>query len=126
MMKNETDAILDDLLSRWHSWCRGNRYINEASADPSFRSARSSRQWDTLDEVIESDLTSSTMKAIDFQVGEMKDPHRSAIYINARNCATGREVWMSPRLPQNKEERQALIREARGMLMRRLSSVGVI
>ena len=126
MMRNESDEILSDLLSRWHGWCRGSRYQNEVAADPAFKGHRSSRQWDSLDEVIDSDLTSSTMKAIDFQVSEMQDPYRSAIFIEARNCYTGRQVWLSPRLPANREQRQALIRDARSMLLKRLVAAGVI
>lgn len=126
MMRNETDQILDDLLSRWHAYCRGSRYQNETSADPAFKNHRSSRQWDSLDEVIDSDLTSSTMKAIDFQVSEMQDPYRAAIYVTARNCYTGREVWLSPRLPQDRDLRKALVVEARCMLLKRLIGAGVI
>ena len=126
MMRNENDEILSDLLSRWHSWCRGSRYQNEVAADPAFKGHRSSRQWDSLDEVIDSDLTSSTMKAIDFQVSEMQDPYRSAIYIEARNCYTGRQVWLSPRLPQDRDQRKALIGDARAMLLKRLIACGVI
>ena len=126
MMRNESDSILDDLLSRWHSWCRGSRYQNEVTADPAFKGHRSSRQWDSLDEVIDSDLTSSTMKSIDFQVSELLDPYRAAIYINARNCYTGREVWLSPRLPQDREARRELVLAARMMLLKRLIGAGVI
>ena len=133
MMRNESDEILSDLLSRWHGWCRGSRYQNEVAADPAFKGHRSSRQWDSLDEVIDSDLTSSTMKAIDFAVtgdergqGGLDEPYRSAIFIEARNCYTGRQVWLSPRLPQDREQRKALIGEARGMLLKRLIACGVI
>ena len=126
MMQSEHNSILDDLLSRWHGWCRADKYQNEVAADPAFKGHRSSRQWDSLDEVIDSDLTSSTMKAIDFQVSEMADPYRVAIYINARNCYTGREVWLSPRLPQDREQRKELIAQARTMLLKRLIDAGVI
>mgnify|MGYP001568630850 CR=1 FL=1 len=133
MMRNESDSILDDLLSRWHSWCRGNKYQNEAAADPAFKGHRSSRQWDTLDEVIESDLTTATMECMDFVIcgdkrgqGGMDEPYRSAIHVNARNCCTGREVWLSPRLPKDREERRLLVLEARNILLRRLISAGVV
>lgn len=91
-----------------------------------FREARSSKQWDSMDDVIDEEITSKIMRAVDFQVSEMQDPHRSAIYVLARNCYTGRSVWISPRLPANVEERAVIVLEARNMLTRRLMSAGVI
>jgi hypothetical protein len=126
MMKDEQNAILDDLLSRWHSWARDFRLSGQAGADPMFRNARSSRGWDSVDDILDGELQNGTMKAIDFQVSEMKDPHRAAIYMNARNCYTGRNVWLSPRLPADKMARDKVIEEARTQLLGRLVRAGVI
>ena len=126
MMRNDSKAILDDILSRWHSWARGYRPVTTRGADPMFREARSSKQWDSMDDVIDEEITAKIMKAVDFQVSEMQDPHRSAIYVLARNCYTGRSVWISPRLPANVEERAVIVLEARNLLTRRLMSAGVI
>lgn len=126
MMHNDSSAILDDLLSRWHSWARSYSPVPTCGADPMFRNAKSAKGWDTTDQVVEDELNDKTMKAIDFQVGEMVDPHRSAIYIHARNCCTGRNVWLSPRLPADPLERARILGEAKGLLTRRLLSAGVM
>lgn len=125
-MRNEQNEILDDLLSRWHSWARSYSPIPTCGADPMFRNAKSAKGWDTTDQVVEDELNDKTMKAIDFQVGEMEDPHRSAIHIHARNCCTGRNVWLSPRLPADPMERAVILMEAKNLLTRRLLSAGVM
>ena len=71
MMHNDSSAILDDLLSRWHSWARSYSPVPTCGADPMFRNAKSAKGWDTTDQVVEDELNDKTMKAIDFQVGEM-------------------------------------------------------
>lgn len=126
MMQDDSKAILDDILSRWHSWAKGYSPVPVCGADPMFRNNKSPNQWDTVDEVIDEQITSKIMQAVDFQVGEMKDPYRSAIYILARNCATGRNVWLSPRLPADLMARTAIVQEARLQLTKRLMNVGVI
>lgn len=125
-MHNDSAAILEDLLSRWHSWARGYMPVPTCSADPMFRNVKSGKSWDSTSEVIEDELHGKMMESIDFQVSEMKDPHRSAIYIHARNCATGRNVWMNPRLPKDPEERAVILMEAKNLLVRRLINVGVM
>lgn len=126
MMRNESDLILDDLLSRWHSWCKGAGHITPICADPMFRNAKSGRSWDTTDEIVESELTNDTMKAIDFEVGEIAEPHRSAIYANARNLASRHAVWMSPRLPADPAQRAILVLEARILITKRLLRAGIM
>lgn len=126
MVHNDSHQILSDLLSRWHNWGRNYKANQQTPRDPIFRDAKSSRGWDSTDEIIEDELMGSTMEAIDFQVSEMKDPHRSAIYVLARNLATGRSVWESPRLPKDALERGTIVAEARNMLTRRLMECGVM
>ena len=126
MMQNEIDQILDDLLSRWHSWARGFQVSPETGADPMFRNAKSGRGWDTIDEIVESELTSDTMKAIDFEVSELADPYRSAIHVNARNLASRHAVWSNPRLPSDPAERALVIVEARILLTKRLLRCGIM
>jgi hypothetical protein len=126
MMKNDSEQILDDLLERWHAWSRGYAITQQAGADPMFRNVKSGRGWDTVDEIVESELTGSTMKAIDFEVNEIPDPHRSAIHAHARNPCLRVAVWTSPRLPTDPAERQEIINDARMMLMRRLWRAGIM
>lgn len=125
-MRNESELILDDLLSRWHDWCKGAGHITPICADPMFRNAKSSRGWDTVDDIVEGELTADTMKAIDFEVGEIAEPHRSAIYANARNLASRFAVWSSPRLPKDPAERALLVRDARILLTKRLLRAGIM
>jgi len=126
MMFNDSNHILDDLLSRWHQWGRAYKASQQTPRDPIFRDAKSSRGYDTTDEIIEDELMGSTLETIDFQVSEMQDPHRSAIYVMARNLSTGRSVWMSPRLPQDPLERATIVAEARNILTKKLMNCGVM
>jgi hypothetical protein len=125
-MQNESDVILDDLLSRWHSWARGFQVCPAPGADPMFRNVKSGRAWETQYEINEQQINDSTMEAIDFQVGEMAEPHRSAVHAHARNLASKHAVWTSPRMPEDPKERAILVLEARTMLTRRLLRAGVM
>ena len=126
-MHNENDRILDDLLSRWHHWQQGEKssrgHNKKALVIGDFRI---SRQYDDANGQLDADLETTTMRAIDFQVREMKDPWRTAIYVNARACMLGLEVFLSPRLPKDRETRQRITTEARAMLVRRLLQCGVM
>ncbi len=132
MMHNDSSAILDDLLSRWHFHCR---FFNTSvrSADPMFKNALRAKGEQTVAAISEDQWEAGAMKAIDNIVfgdkqgqGGMVDPHRAAALILARNCYTGRSVWISPRLPADREERAVVVLEARNMLTRRLMAAGVI
>lgn len=131
MLMTEADQILDDLLSRYHAWAKSFSPIQVRGADPMFRNAKSGRGWDTTAEIVDDEINGSIMKAVDFHISELPDepmvkPYRSAIYVLARNCYTGRNVWLSPRLPADPLERGVIVREARTMLMRRLIAAGVM
>lgn len=125
-MMNDANQILDDILSRWHSWARSYKANQQTPRDPVFRDAKSGRGWDSTDEIIEDEIQNSMMEAVDFQVSEMKDPHRAAIYALARNLSTGRSVWLSPRLPVDPLERATVVAEARNILTRKLMACGVM
>lgn len=132
MMRDLTQRDrLDGLLREWHQWQIGYSPIPTCGADPMFRNAKSGKGWDSTDQVIDDELHGSTMEAIDCQVQELPDvpllrPYRSAIYAIARNLHVNANVWMSPRLPKDLDERAVVILEARNMLVRRLMAVGVM
>ena len=126
MMFNDSAAILDDLLSRWHSWARGYRPVVQPGADPMFRNAKSGKSWDSTSDIVEDEIESNMLKVVDFQVGEMAEPGRSAIYCHARNCCTGRQVWMSPRLPRDPAQRATILAAAKVEITRRLMAAGVM
>lgn len=124
---HDHNAILDDLLARWHAWGKHyNPVRGYPSADCACREARISRQYDYENGAMDAEVDNFIMKAIDFQVSEMADPHRACIYILARNCYTGREVRLSNRVPSDKQQRVNLAIEARNLLLKRLISSGVI
>lgn len=125
-MHNDSNAILDDLLARWHHHCKHYSPVPVAGSDPMFRNAVSPKGWDSTADIADDTVNSAQMKAVDFHVGEMKEPYRAAIYITARNCYTGHSVWMSPRLPADKEERDIVILEARNIITRKLMAAGAM
>lgn len=120
-----TAAALDDLLSRWHHWassrpaCKG--FAPKALVCGDYRT---SRQYDDTNGALDDDLDASTMRTVDFQVSEMADPWRSAIYALARSLSCGYAVWSSPRIAPG--DRQAVEAEARKRLTARLVSAGVL
>lgn len=131
-MKNDQNAILDDLLSRWHEWARGYR-LSAQAASPIGRNALRAKGEQTIDAISEDQWYDTTMAAIELAVmgdkqhlGGMEEPWRTAICCDARNCYTGRSVWLSPRLPQDKEARDVVILEARVQLLGRLVRAGVV
>jgi hypothetical protein len=95
-----------------------------------FRNAKSSKGWDSADDVIQDELHGSTMETIEAQVSELPDdqkrPYRSAIYAIARNLHVGANVWSNPRLPKDAMERGVVVLEARNMLSVRLVKAGVM
>ena len=134
MLMDETDKILDDLLSRWHNWMR-EKPVNglDRMDDPAFKKAQRAEGWDSGDDEVDELLNAQKMAAIDFHVsgdsrgqGGLDNPYRAAIYVLARNCYTGRKVWISPRLPKDPAELAVLLREARNMLTRRLMTAGIM
>ncbi len=134
MQMTETDAILDDILSRWHHWAKA-KPVNGVDRldDPAFRSSMNRSGWDSADDILDRELESHVMRAVDFHVsgdergeGGLAEPYRAAIYCIARNCYTGRKVWMSPRLPRDPMERGVVLLEARNMITRKLIDAGVM
>ena len=65
------------------------------------------------------------MLAVNHAVSQIGAPHRQALHMMARNLCLGVSVWSSPRLPTG-PELEAIKREARAMLVRRLRGAGVM
>ena len=125
-MKDDSKAILDDILGRWHAWAKGFSVVPVCGADPMFRDVRSRGGWDSADDIMELEINSKIMKSVDFHVTELKDPYRSAIYAVARNLHTGAAVWSSPRLPADPLARGLIVVEAKRQLTKRLMVAGVL
>ena len=125
-MHNDSKAILDDILSRWHAHCKGYSVVPVCGADPMFRDAKCRGGWDSASDVMDDAINAKIMRTVDFEVGELIEPYRSAIYVTARNLCTGNAVWNSPRLPVDQMERGVIVVEARRQITKRLIFAGVI
>jgi len=126
-------GVLDELLADWHRWASGYSATPTYGACPVFKNAKSPRHWDTTGELDDAEIHKSTMETIDFAIlgdkrgqGGIAEPHRSALCIYARNQATGRNVWASPRLPQSLDERVNITNEALLILREQLVRCGVL
>ncbi len=125
-MKNEIESLLNDLLAQWHRWASGYRHCAGVGTSPMFRDARTSRGWDSVSDIVDSEIDGGTMEAVNFHVNELSPAHRTALQLQARNLYTGASVWSSPRLPQDPQARAMLLGDARSLLLKRLLAAGVI
>jgi hypothetical protein len=124
-MKNDSNEILNSLLADWFRWARGYKYVAEIGSQPMFKECRSNhRQWATLDEVADEDK--STFEAMDAIIMNLCEVYRTSLQIQARNLATGRNVWNSERLPKDPEMRAHLLADARTAVKVRLRIEGIM
>lgn len=122
----ERDADLDDLLCRWHQWARpvkGRGFNTSALVVGDYQT---SRQYDDMNGALDQDLEDFRIRQVDFEVSEMHDPHKAAIFVLARALTVGAWVFASPRVPADPIERAEVIRVARAILTARLIASGVI
>ena len=91
-----------------------------------FSNAKTPNHWQTADSVTDEQIDANGLRAVDFQVSEMEEPYKSAIYEYARNCYTGQSVWRSPRLPADREARIMVLAEAKAKISERLINAGVL
>lgn len=125
-MRNESDELLNDLLSRWFRFATSTPPVTGfPKQNASCKLYRASRQYDDQNGALDSDSESSIMEAVDGAIELMEQPWRTAVEFNARNLALGWAVWRSPRLPQSDIERAHLVMHARAKLLILLESRGV-
>ena len=125
-MKDDSRLLFDDLLIQWHNWSRGYKPIADVGSSPMFHQAKTGRQWDTMDEVIEREIDGDRMASVDFHVGELPPTQRTAIQLCAMNLATGKAVWSSVRLPTDVVERAIVLAGARAALSAKLRDAGIL
>ena len=125
-MMNDSHEILSAMLCDWHRWACGYQHAAGISTSPTWREMKSGRQWDTLDEIMDSDLENSRMEAIDAIVMALCDVYRTSLQLQARNLHTGRSVWTSARLPTDIESRALILAEARMALASKLRDAGIL
>ena len=116
-MKREETPDLIELLVLWYRVQQAGAlaqlgYPNEC---PSTKGWRASRQYDDGNSAAETDARGELAKAVGVIVDGMPEPHRTALYVLARNRATQVSVWTSPRLPEDEDARAAVVAEALSM-----------
>jgi len=125
-MMNDSAEILNSLLADWYKWAKGYQHVGGINSSPMFREVKTGRQWDTVDEIISSDLVHSQMEALDSIIMQLRDVYRTSLQLQARNLHTGYTVWTSARLPADPKERVVILGEARAALTVKLQSAGVL
>ena len=125
-MQNEIDTLLDDLLAKWHFWACGYQHVGGVNSSVIFRNAKTSKGWDSINDIVDNEIEGGRMEAVNFHVMELEPVYRTALQLQARNLHTGVSVWSSPRLPQDPEKRTIILIEGRNILLRKLFAAGVI
>lgn len=126
-MHNDSDAILDDLLIRWHQWRQGytpSRGFNDRSLVTG--DYQISRQYDDANGALDDAIETTVMRQVEFEISELPPLEHIAICVLARALVVGSMVFMSPRLPADRHERDELMRRSRTLLTARLLSAGVM
>ena len=127
-MKNEIDAILDDLLVVWQRFADAYDIARGYGAgSPMFRDATSN--WSPYDRdngVVDDEAEKALARAVGnalFRVPNDPRLWRTALMFEARELSGGYSVWNSPRLPSG-EEYDVLRLEARNKLIVELHREG--
>ncbi|MET2526906.1 hypothetical protein [Ralstonia pseudosolanacearum] len=115
---------LDDLLYDWANWERTySATCGFSAVDKTCAAARSSRQWQTTDEILDAGIFAWQMGQVEASVDELSGAHQLAIRVEMMN-RQGPQVWRNPRAPVRQHvvyaEAKAAIRpilERRGVEM---------
>ena len=126
-MKADGEQIIDDLLCRWAQWLRplasSHGYAAVAAGCAGYRT---SRQYDDQNGALDESIDHVVMKQVDHEIAQIAQPWCIALHCEARRLVLGVDVFKSPRLPNDREARMAIIAQARSMLSKRLTTAGVI
>jgi hypothetical protein len=127
MMNNDIQCVLSSMLVDWHVYCshthsRGG-FPGRAAG---FGQSKSNTQFD-WENGVESDLVDRRiMQGFDAAIQRIPQPWLTALHFEARNLAVRYQVWSSPRLPADQGDREALIFDARTLLLKELEKDGVL
>jgi hypothetical protein len=127
MMQSDIQNVLSGLLADWHIW---SVHTAPRAGMPGraagIGSVPSSSQYD-WENGVEGDLVDKRiMEGFDAAIQRVPQPWLTALQFEARNLAVRHQVWVSPRLPANRVEREALILDARNRLLKELAKDGVL
>ena len=110
---------LDDLLYDW--FCREQNYVpveGYARVDPACTHAVTSRQWDSIDDVLDSRVEAYVMPLISAAMDELPGDYRLAILIEQRN-RMGPAVYRNPRAGDRQPEAYNAAKAAIAPILRR-------
>jgi hypothetical protein len=127
MMRDDIQDLLSSMLADWHIYCHHTAdragYAGKAAV---FGQSRSNSQYDWSNNIESEMVDRRIMQGFDAAVQRLEQPWHTAICFEARNLAVRYQVWASPRLPVDAEEREILILEARNKLLKELARDGII
>lgn len=112
----QLNDLLNEYLVTWHQW----------SAEDSIAEGYPSRSPSCALGPAGCSDEAADMETVDAVIDAIPQPQRTALAFQARNLSSRAQVWSSPRLPANWEERQILLMEARNMFTRGLIAKGLI
>ena len=126
-MQNDIQTILGGLLADWHRYCQHTAdragYAGKAAG---FGQSKSNSQYDWENGVEDEMVDRRIMQGFDAAAQRVPQPWLTALQFEARNLAVCYTVWVSPRLPTDVQEREAMILEARERLLKELARDGVL
>lgn len=126
-MQNDIQDVLSGLLCEWHRYSQHTQEKHGfAGKAAGFGQCRSNSQYDWQNGVEDEMVDRRIMQGFDAAAQRVPQPWLTALQFEARNLAVRYQVWASPRLPTNREEREVLILEARVRLLRELAKDGVL
>ena len=126
-MVDDSDAILDDLLIRWHQWRQGYRAARGFSSHSlGTGDYVTSRQYDDENGALDQAIEERIMRQVEHEIGELPLLEQCALQTQARALVVGCSVFTSPRLPADREARETLVQQARLALLRRLLAAGCV
>lgn len=126
-MQNDIQSVLSGMLADWHRYCLHSAHkYGYAGKAAGFGQSRSNSQYDWQNGVEDEMVDRRIMEGFDAAINRVEQPWFTALQFEAKNLAVGYVVWVSPRLPVDREEREVLILEARNRLLRELARDGVL
>ena len=126
-MQNDIQNVLSGMLADWHHYCQHTADRNGLPGKAAgFGQSRSNSQFDWENGIEDEMVDRRIMQGFDAAIQRVPQPWLTALQFEARNLAVRYQVWVSPRLPADPLEREALILEARVKLLRELARDGVL
>jgi hypothetical protein len=124
---------IQQLLADWHTWASKTTLSPIAGKCAMFAQSQTPKHWDSTGEIDDDLINQAAMEAIDFAVqgdnrgqGGMPEPYKTMIALYAKNLSTGKDVYLSPRLPKNHQELTAIKIQAVDILTKKLKIAGVL